>query len=56
MSAIPQGTFATFKVRENEQAISMFAKESKEKMGKENIFNSRPLLQGNAYSLNKNII
>ncbi|EFN89380.1 hypothetical protein EAI_00311 [Harpegnathos saltator] len=47
MAAIPQGAFAAFKVRYNEErAISMSTIEGKEKIGKENVFNSRPPLEG----------
>lgn len=47
MAAIPQGAFAACKVRYNEErTISMSTMEGKEKTGKENIFNSRPPLEG----------
>lgn len=53
MAAIPQGAFAACKVRYNEKrAISMSVMEGKEKTSKENIFNSRPPLEGNSCPVN----
>lgn len=47
--SIPQGAFAAWKVRCNEDAVSMSAMEEKKKTEekRENIFNPRPPLEGN---------
>lgn len=50
MASIPQGAFAVWKVRCNDEyAVSMSAMEKKEKTEekRENIFNPRPPLEGN---------
>lgn len=53
MAAIPQGAFAACKVRYNEErAFSMSTMEGNDKTGKENVFNSRPSLEGNFCSVN----
>lgn len=52
MSSIPQGAFAAWKVRCNDEyAVSISAMEKKEKTEekKENIFTPRPPLEGNIF-------
>lgn len=47
MAAIPQGAFAAYKVHCNEDCIIAKSKiEKQEKTEKENIFNSRPPIEG----------
>lgn len=50
MSSIPQGAFAVWKVRCNDEyAVSTMEKKEKAEEKKENIFNPRPPLEGNIF-------